>query len=131
MSLFIHKYASLSVRNAGQVGFMFCNVRSASEATLGSTVHRAKDEITPLTSFPPAHPMVYAGLYPIDQSQFQALRIALEKLLINDSGVTMETETRLVILLLNLWSCFFCCRFHLQIWFILVLLLVRVSVWDF
>ncbi|XP_034254893.1 translation factor GUF1 homolog, mitochondrial isoform X2 [Thrips palmi] len=79
--------------NAGQVGFMFCNVRSASEATLGSTVHRCKDAVTPLTAFPPAHPMVYAGLYPIDQSQFQALRIALDKLLINDSGVTMETET--------------------------------------
>lgn len=79
--------------NAGQVGFMFCNVRSAAEAQLGSTVHRSKDEITPLTSFPPAHPMVYAGLYPIDQSQFQALRVALEKLIINDSGVTLETES--------------------------------------
>lgn len=84
---------STGVLEAGQVGYMFCNIRSAGEAQLGSTAHKSKDLITPLSAFPPAQPMVYAGLYPIDQSQFQNLRIALEKLLINDSGVTMEMET--------------------------------------
>lgn len=73
---------------------MCCNIRSAAEAQLGSTVHKSKDTVEPLHGFPSPHPMVYAGLYPVDQSLFQALRVALEKLLINDSGVTIETETR-------------------------------------
>lgn len=81
-------------RNAGQVGFMFCNIRTASAAQLGGTVHRSKDTVEPLCSFPASNPMVYAGLYPIDQSKFNDLRLALEKLLINDSAVTMETESR-------------------------------------
>ncbi|KAK3932194.1 Translation factor GUF1-like protein, mitochondrial, partial [Frankliniella fusca] len=84
---------STGILKAGQVGYMYCNLRSASEAQLGSTAHKSKDEIVLLSSFPPPQPMVYAGLYPIDQSQFQNLRVSLEKLLINDSGVTMEPES--------------------------------------
>lgn len=83
----------VEVLNAGQVGYMFCNIRTAREAHLGSTVHRSKDVVTPLGSFPSPSPMVFAGLYPIDQSEFQNLRTALDKLLVNDSGVTMELET--------------------------------------
>lgn len=92
--MLIISFGLLIFRNAGQVGFMFCNIRTANEAHLGSTVHRSKDSITPLSSFASPRPMVYAGLYPIDQSQFQSLRVALDKLLINDSGVTIEMETR-------------------------------------
>ena len=92
--LSFYMYFLFSLRNAGQVGLMYCNIRTAAEAQLGSTVHRSRDIVTPLKGFPSSHPMVYAGLYPVDQSQFQALRIALDKLLINDSGVTIETETR-------------------------------------
>lgn len=75
---------------------MFCNIRTASAAQLGGTVHRSKDSVEPLCSFPASNPMVYAGLYPIDQSKFNDLRLALEKLLINDSAVTMETESRYI-----------------------------------
>ncbi|XP_054264842.1 translation factor GUF1, mitochondrial-like [Macrosteles quadrilineatus] len=77
----------------GQVGYLVCNMKSVSEAMIGDTFHLRSVPVTPLPGFKPARPMVYAGVYPMDQSQHNALRGALEKLALNDPSVTVAIES--------------------------------------
>lgn len=69
-------------------------MRSSKEAHIGDTIHHIGNNVEPLPGFSPARPMVFAGLYPMDQSQHVALRSAIEKLALNDSAVTVEIESR-------------------------------------
>lgn len=78
---------------AGQVGLLGCNMRLSKEACIGDTLHHYNEKIEPLASFKPARPMVFAGIYPVDQSQAVHLRIAIEKLALNDSAVTVAADT--------------------------------------
>ncbi|XP_068085950.1 translation factor GUF1 homolog, mitochondrial isoform X2 [Anabrus simplex] len=78
---------------AGQVGYVACNMRSAKEAHIGDTLHLKDKPVTPLPGFKPLQPMVYAGVYPMDQSQNVALRSAIEKLVLNDSAVSVAVES--------------------------------------
>lgn len=82
-------------RVAGQIGLIGCNMRSSKEAHIGDTLHHVGvTDVEPLPGFSPSRPMVFAGLYPMDQSQHVGLRSAIEKLVLNDSAVTVEIETR-------------------------------------
>ncbi|KAF5285016.1 hypothetical protein FQR65_LT02328 [Abscondita terminalis] len=78
---------------AGQIGLVCCNMRSSSEAHIGDTLHKTGTLVTPFSSFKPVRPMVFAGIYPLDQSQHVNLRSAIEKLALNDSAVTISVET--------------------------------------
>ncbi|CAH0560201.1 unnamed protein product [Brassicogethes aeneus] len=78
---------------AGQIGLVGCNMRSSKEALIGDTLHNSNDVIEPLQGFTPARPMVFAGIYPMDQSQHVNLRSAIEKLTLNDSAVTVDVGT--------------------------------------
>ncbi|XP_074037763.1 translation factor waclaw [Leptinotarsa decemlineata] len=78
---------------AGQIGLLGCNMRSSKEAYIGDTVHHSKDIVEPLKGFRASQPMVFAGVYPMDQSQHLNLRNAIEKLTLNDSAVTVELDT--------------------------------------
>ncbi|XP_043268718.1 translation factor GUF1 homolog, mitochondrial isoform X1 [Venturia canescens] len=78
---------------AGQVGCLACNMRSSAEAHIGDTLHLKSIPVEPFTKFEPAKPMVFAGVYPMDQSQHVALRGAIEKLILNDSAVTACMES--------------------------------------
>ncbi|KAG5892366.1 hypothetical protein JTB14_035980 [Gonioctena quinquepunctata] len=78
---------------AGQIGLLGCNMRSSKEAHIGDTIHHTKDTVEPLQGFRPSQPMVFAGIYPMDQSQHLALRGAIEKLTLNDSAVSVEVDT--------------------------------------
>ncbi|KAK4887221.1 hypothetical protein RN001_003492 [Aquatica leii] len=84
---------SLSNLVAGQIGLVCCNMRSSSEAHIGDTLYRTGISVTPFSSFKPVRPMVFAGIYPLDQSQHINLRSAIEKLALNDSAVTISVET--------------------------------------
>ncbi|XP_063223490.1 LOW QUALITY PROTEIN: translation factor GUF1 homolog, mitochondrial [Bacillus rossius redtenbacheri] len=78
---------------AGQVGYVTCNMRSTKEAHIGDTLHLKDCAVTPLPGFRPARPMVYAGVYPTDQSQHLSLRAAIDKLVLNDSAVSVANES--------------------------------------
>lgn len=85
-----HPTAQLS---AGQVGFITCNMRTAKEANIGDTVHLKDKPVPPMIGFKKSQPMVFSGVYPMDQSQHTSLRSAIEKLVLNDSAVTVATES--------------------------------------
>ncbi|XP_015596783.1 translation factor GUF1 homolog, mitochondrial [Cephus cinctus] len=78
---------------AGQVGCIACNMRSSAEAHMGDTIHLKEALVEPLPGFKPAKSMVFAGIYPADQSQLPDLKNAIEKLILNDSAVTATTES--------------------------------------
>lgn len=70
-------------------------MRSVKEAFIGGTLHNKGAKVKPLDGFVAAKPMVYAGVYPMDQSEHPTLRNALEKLLLNDASVECKLESRL------------------------------------
>ena len=82
--------ASLST---GQVGYIITGMKTVKEARTGDTFHAYRKPVTPLPGFKPAKPMVFAGIYPVETSEFDNLRDAIEKLTLNDPSVTVEKET--------------------------------------
>ncbi len=79
---------------AGEVGYMFANIKALAETRIGDTVtddRRPASE--PLPGFREAKPVVFAGLYPVDSADYQDLREALEKLRLNDAAFTFEPDT--------------------------------------
>jgi GTP-binding protein LepA len=79
--------------SAGEVGFLFANIKTVSEARIGDTIvdhdHPATE---PLPGFEEVKPMVFAGLYPVESHEHGLLRDALEKLRLNDSAFSFEPE---------------------------------------
>ncbi len=79
--------------SAGEVGFMFANIKTVSDAQIGDTIiDHANPAAEPLPGFEPLKPMVFAGLYPIESHEHGLLRDALEKLRLNDSAFNFEPE---------------------------------------
>jgi len=78
---------------AGQVGYMYANMRNTNEATVGDTICHQDEPVEALPGFHTAKPMVFAGIFPIDQSQFTSLKSAIEKLLLNDSSVSVGMDS--------------------------------------
>lgn len=64
------------------------------EAHIGDTVHLRHQPVDSLEGFKPPKPMVFAGVYPMDQSQFASLQAAIDKLTLNDSAVKAVLESR-------------------------------------
>lgn len=77
----------------GQVGCVTCNMRDRKEAHMGDTIISVKEPAPPLPGLLKAKPMVFAGVYPMDQSQHNFLRSAIEKLTLNDSAVTVVIDS--------------------------------------
>jgi GTP-binding protein LepA len=79
--------------SAGEVGFVIAGIKSLEDAKVGDTVtHTDKPAAEPLAGFKEVKPQVFAGLYPVESNQFEALRTALEKLSLNDSSLLFEPE---------------------------------------
>ncbi len=88
--------ASMPVKelSAGEVGFITASIKDVHEVKIGDTVTHAKKPTTePFPGFKHVKPVVFCGLYPIDPKDYQELRDALEKLILNDSAVTFEPES--------------------------------------
>lgn len=81
-------------RYGGQVGWITCNMRSTKEAHIGDTLHHKGVSVEPLPGFVPAKCMVYAGVFPMDQSEHVLLRSAIEKLALNDPAVSVTPDSR-------------------------------------
>ena len=79
---------------AGEVGFIIAGIKELKAAQVGDTVTLAdKPAVEPLPGFKEIKPQVFAGLYPVESNQYEALRDALEKLHLNDSSLRYEPET--------------------------------------
>lgn len=78
----------------GEVGYIVANIKKTSDVKIGDTVTLAKQSAAePLPGFRLVKPVVFAGIYPIDSSDFEALRDALSKLQLNDSAIHIEQES--------------------------------------
>ncbi|KAJ9593292.1 hypothetical protein L9F63_015167 [Diploptera punctata] len=100
---------------AGQVGFVTCNMRTTEEAQIGDTLHHKKQKVDSLHGFKPLKPMVFAGVYPMDQSQHTSLRSAIEKLVLNDSAVTVTIDSSWTVALGHGWRLGFLGLLHMEV----------------
>lgn len=79
---------------AGEVGYIAASIKSLSDIHVGDTVTTVNNPADkPLKGYKKVTPMVYCGLYPIDGSEYENLKIALEKLQLNDAALEYEPET--------------------------------------
>ena len=79
---------------AGEVGYIAASIKSLSEIQVGETITLANNPVEePLPGYKKVTPMVYCGIYPIDGSEYENLKIALEKLKLNDAALEFEQET--------------------------------------
>ncbi|MFN7276779.1 MAG: translation elongation factor 4, partial [Betaproteobacteria bacterium] len=79
---------------AGEVGFVIAGIKQLSDARVGDTITTAdRPAAEPLPGFKEIKPQVFAGLYPVESNEYEALRDALEKLHLNDSSLHYEPET--------------------------------------
>ena len=79
---------------AGEVGYIAASIKSLSDIRVGDTItidDRPAEK--PLPGYKKVNPMVYCGLYPVDGSDYENLKIALEKLKLNDAALEFEQET--------------------------------------
>ncbi len=84
--------------SAGQVGYLTASIKRVADAKVGETITEAlRATATPFPGYRDAKPMVFAGLYPIEDSDYEGLRDALEKLRLNDPAFTFEPETSLAL----------------------------------
>lgn len=80
--------------SVGEVGYVVANIKKVSDTKIGDTItEEARPTTVPFPGFQEIKPMVFAGLYPIEPNQYEALRDALEKLRLNDSSFFYEPET--------------------------------------
>ena len=79
--------------SAGEVGYLYANIKTVSDAKIGDTViDHNNPAAEPLPGFEEIKPMVFAGLYPVESHEHGILRDALEKLRLNDSAFNFEPE---------------------------------------
>ncbi len=79
--------------SAGEVGFLFANIKTVSDAKIGDTITEVENPAAEaLPGFEEIMPMVFAGLYPVESHEHGLLRDALEKLRLNDSAFNFEPE---------------------------------------
>jgi len=80
--------------SAGEVGYLTAGIKELRAAKVGDTLtHDDKPAASPLPGFKEIKPQVFAGLYPVEASEYEALRDALEKLHLNDASFHYEPET--------------------------------------
>lgn len=87
-------YSPVESLTAGEVGYIAASIKSLSDIRVGDTItvdDRPAEK--PLPGYKKVNPMVYCGLYPVDGSDYENLKVALEKLQLNDAALEYEPET--------------------------------------
>jgi len=98
LGVFTPKSLTLSELSAGQVGFIISGIKELKAAKVGDTVTHAAGQqgktpaAEPLPGFKEVKPQVFAGLYPVEANQYDALRESLEKLKLNDASLQYDPE---------------------------------------
>jgi GTP-binding protein LepA len=81
------------VLSAGEVGYVIANVKDVRDTRVGDTICSEGAQVEPLPGFKKAKQMVFAGVFPVESNQYEALKDALAKLTLNDSSLSYEPET--------------------------------------
>lgn len=93
LGVFTPHPVELQELTAGEVGFVICGLKDLRQVQVGDTLTtQKKGAEQPLAGFKKAKPMVFSGIFPIETPQFKELEEALQKLALNDSSLTFETE---------------------------------------
>ncbi len=80
--------------SAGNVGYLISGIKQAKEVKVGDTItHAARPCAESIKGFEDVKPMVFAGIYPVETSEYEDLREAMEKLQLNDASLVWEPET--------------------------------------
>jgi GTP-binding protein LepA len=78
----------------GEIGFLTASIKQVRDTSVGDTItHEKRGTVQALPGFKPSQPVVFCGLFPVDNSEFVDLREAIEKLSLNDASFSSETET--------------------------------------
>lgn len=93
VGVFAPEATSIDVLNAGEVGFIAANIKEVREAKIGDTITEANATVEPLPGFKERKPVVFAGIFPVDNDDFENLKEAIEKLWLNDPAFSYEPET--------------------------------------
>jgi GTP-binding protein LepA len=94
VGVFLPKAENRDLLSAGEVGFVISGIKELKSAKVGDTVTLVDNPAAePLVGFKEIKSQVFAGLYPVESNQYDALRAALEKLQLNDASLQFEPET--------------------------------------
>lgn len=94
VGVFRPRMTTVDELNVGDVGFIVAGIKNVKDTRVGDTITEAKNmALEPLPGYRKINPMVFCGLYPIDTSDYNDLREALEKLELNDASLQYEPET--------------------------------------
>lgn len=98
VGIFMPKGRPVDLLRPGEVGYMIANIKNPADVKVGDTVtlHKFPSQ-EPLPGFKNISPVVFAGIYPIDATDFEALRDALDKLQLNDSALHIEQESSMAL----------------------------------
>ncbi|HSW86586.1 MAG TPA: translation elongation factor 4 [Rhabdochlamydiaceae bacterium] len=98
VGIFAPKGQPVEILRPGEVGYLVANIKKTSDVKIGDTITSVKNPVSePLPGFQLISPVVFAGIYPVDSSDFEALRDALVKLQLNDSALYVEQESSLAL----------------------------------
>lgn len=93
VGVFKPKSTQVASLSAGEVGFIIAGIKDIASAKVGDTITKVSQKATEaLAGFKDIKPQVFAGLYPVETNQYEALREALEKLKLNDASLHFEPE---------------------------------------
>ncbi|TIC01110.1 GUF1 GTPase-like protein [Wallemia mellicola] len=77
----------------GQVGYLVCGMKESNEAHIGDTIYKQSMPVEALPGFQPVKPMVFAGVFPVDNKDFMRLEENVKRLTLNDPSVTVNRES--------------------------------------
>lgn len=94
LGAFMPEAVDIKSMGPGEVGFLCASMKELGDAPVGDTVTLADNPVAePYPGFKPVKPMVFSGLYPVEPSEYETLKAALEKLQLNDAAFSYEPET--------------------------------------
>lgn len=94
LGAFMPEAVDIKQMGPGEVGFLCASMKELGDAPVGDTITMADNPVKePYPGFKPVKPMVFSGLYPIEPSEYETLKAALEKLQLNDAAFSYEPET--------------------------------------
>lgn len=94
IGVFTPRMKPVEVLKAGEVGYLAAGIKNVLDTRVGDTITSAKSPAPqPLPGYRQIKPVVFCGLYPVENSEFERLRDALEKLRLNDASLQFEPET--------------------------------------
>ncbi|MBR2400622.1 MAG: translation elongation factor 4 [Tidjanibacter sp.] len=92
------KFVQQEEIKAGNVGYIMSGIKSSKDVKVGDTITHVENPCTEaVAGFEDVKPMVFAGVYPVDASEYEDLRASLEKLQLNDASLTFEPESSLAL----------------------------------